>query len=376
MEVAQVARTVRAGPAAQRGPDRGDRALARHRPRARSATRARPRSRDADAATTGASSTTRTGCAWSTCSSAATPAFRGLNLSYEVREAFALHAPGDKARARASSAAARCSRRSSWTSATTSPTRPTTSTTASPSGCVTPEEMREADLWRDTWDGVVAEARRPAAAAPGLDGGQARPRRVRVRPARGHLGADRRGGRRLGPRPCARTRTCSSATPTAFGRAAARARAAAPRALLPASAAACARREAGARVPDRDLRGLHERARDARPSLEGVGRRGRRPARGLRLRRRHDRPRGQHRDPSIYACRSSGRRTCRAPSGRATAAVGSGFAAGEGLETRPWPALVVVAKPPPPREARRRTAVQVRPPRLRSRDPRRDAVVG
>ena len=83
--------------------------------------------------------------------------FRGINLSFEVREAFAMHAPGDKA-------ALGFERRRPLLEAQLVDLCDNLTYTAHDlddgiaSGCVTPEEMRAAALWRDTWDRVVAEA--------------------------------------------------------------------------------------------------------------------------------------------------------------------------------------------------------------------------
>ncbi len=80
----------RARARAERGPRRGRRARARPRPHA-----VRPRrradARPPDAARTAASSTTRRACASSTCSRSAIRDFRGLNLSWEVREGIVKH---------------------------------------------------------------------------------------------------------------------------------------------------------------------------------------------------------------------------------------------------------------------------------------------
>jgi dGTPase len=84
------------------------------------------------------------------------PGFRGLNLTYEVREAFALHSPGDKAKLG-------FERRRPLLEAQLVDVCDNLTYTAHDlddgimSGCLTPEEMRGADLWRETWDRVVAE---------------------------------------------------------------------------------------------------------------------------------------------------------------------------------------------------------------------------
>jgi dGTPase len=84
------------------------------------------------------------------------PAFRGLNLSFEVREAFAMHAPGDKR-------VLGFERRRPLLEAQVVDVCDNLTYTAHDlddgiaAGCVTPEEMRDAELWGETWDRVTAE---------------------------------------------------------------------------------------------------------------------------------------------------------------------------------------------------------------------------
>lgn len=83
-------------------------------------------------------------------------AFRGLNLTYEVREAFAMHAPGDKR----ALGFERC--RPLLEAQLVDVCDNLTYTCHDlddgiAAGCITPEEMREAELFGSTWDGVVAE---------------------------------------------------------------------------------------------------------------------------------------------------------------------------------------------------------------------------
>ena len=84
------------------------------------------------------------------------PGFRGINLSFEVRESFAMHAPGDKE-------ALGFQRRRPLLEAQLVDVCDNLTYTCHDlddgiaSGCVAPEEMREADLWRETWDRTVAE---------------------------------------------------------------------------------------------------------------------------------------------------------------------------------------------------------------------------
>jgi dGTPase len=83
-------------------------------------------------------------------------AFRGLNLTYEVREAFAMHSPRDKE-------SMGFEKRRPLLEAQLVDVCDNLTYTAHDlddgiaAGCVTPEEMRVADLWRETWDRVVAE---------------------------------------------------------------------------------------------------------------------------------------------------------------------------------------------------------------------------
>jgi dGTPase len=87
--------------------------------------------------------------------------FRGLNLTHEVREAFAMHSPRDKA-------SLGFERRRPLLEAQLVDVCDNLTYTAHDlddgiaSGCTTAEAMREADLWRETWDRVDAEE-------PGLD---------------------------------------------------------------------------------------------------------------------------------------------------------------------------------------------------------------
>jgi dGTPase len=82
--------------------------------------------------------------------------FRGLNLTWEVREAFAMHSPADKV-------ALGFERRRPLLEAQLVDLCDNLTYTAHDlddgitSGCVTPDEMRGADLWRAIWDGVVAD---------------------------------------------------------------------------------------------------------------------------------------------------------------------------------------------------------------------------
>jgi dGTPase len=82
--------------------------------------------------------------------------FRGLNLTYEVREAFAMHSPADKADLG-------FERRRPLLEAQLVDLCDNLTYTAHDlddgimSGCVTPGDMRGADLWRAIWDGVVAD---------------------------------------------------------------------------------------------------------------------------------------------------------------------------------------------------------------------------
>jgi dGTPase len=83
--------------------------------------------------------------------------FPGLNLSYEVREAFAMHSPRDKA-------SLGFEKRRPLLEAQLVDVCDNLTYTAHDlddgiaAGCITPEEMRCADLWRETWDRVGAEA--------------------------------------------------------------------------------------------------------------------------------------------------------------------------------------------------------------------------
>src|SRR5262249_41308585 len=82
--------------------------------------------------------------------------FRGLSLSYEVREAFAMHSPRDK------ESMGFVKRRPLLEAQLVDVCDNLTYTAHDlddgiAAGCVTPEDMREADLWREVWDGVVAE---------------------------------------------------------------------------------------------------------------------------------------------------------------------------------------------------------------------------
>ncbi|MFO0932413.1 MAG: deoxyguanosinetriphosphate triphosphohydrolase [Planctomycetota bacterium] len=82
--------------------------------------------------------------------------FRGLNLTYEVREAFAMHAPGDKR----ALGFERCRPLLEAQLVDVCDNLTYTSHDLDDgiaAGCITPEEMREAELWGATWDGVVAE---------------------------------------------------------------------------------------------------------------------------------------------------------------------------------------------------------------------------
>lgn len=84
------------------------------------------------------------------------PAFRGLNLTHEVREAFALHAPVEKE-------PIGFKRRRPLLEAQVVDVCDNLTYTAHDlddgiaAGCITPEEMREAALWRETWDRVVVD---------------------------------------------------------------------------------------------------------------------------------------------------------------------------------------------------------------------------
>ena len=84
------------------------------------------------------------------------PRFPGLNLTYEVREAFAMHSPADKE-------SLGFQRRRPLLEAQVVDFCDNLTYTAHDlddgiaAGCVTPEEMRESSLWRETWDGVGAE---------------------------------------------------------------------------------------------------------------------------------------------------------------------------------------------------------------------------
>ena len=83
--------------------------------------------------------------------------FRGLNLSYEVREAFAMHSPRDKA-------SMGFEKRRPLLEAQLVDVCDNLTYTAHDlddgiaAGCVSPEEMRCAGLWREVWDRVVAES--------------------------------------------------------------------------------------------------------------------------------------------------------------------------------------------------------------------------
>jgi dGTPase len=84
------------------------------------------------------------------------PAFRGLNLSYEVREAFALHSPRDKE----SLGFRRC--RPLLEAQLVDVCDNLTYTAHDlddgiAAGCVEPGPLRGADLWREVWDGVTSE---------------------------------------------------------------------------------------------------------------------------------------------------------------------------------------------------------------------------
>ena len=82
--------------------------------------------------------------------------FRGLNLSYEVRESFALHSPRDKA-------SMGFEKRRPLLEAQLVDVCDNLTYTAHDlddgitSGCTTPEEMGEASLWREIWGRVAAE---------------------------------------------------------------------------------------------------------------------------------------------------------------------------------------------------------------------------
>ena len=84
------------------------------------------------------------------------PGFRGLNLSYEVREAFAMHSPADKEKLG-------FSRTRPLLEAQLVDVADNLTYTVHDlddgiaAGCVTPEEMREADLFGDVWDRVLVE---------------------------------------------------------------------------------------------------------------------------------------------------------------------------------------------------------------------------
>ena len=84
------------------------------------------------------------------------PKFRGLNLSFEVREAFAMHSPIDKK-------SLGFEKRRPLLEAQLVDFCDNLTYTAHDlddgiaAGCVTPDEMREASLWREVWDGVGDE---------------------------------------------------------------------------------------------------------------------------------------------------------------------------------------------------------------------------
>jgi dGTPase len=84
------------------------------------------------------------------------PAFRGLNLSFEVREAFAMHSPEEKE-------SLGFERRRPLLEAQLVDVCDNLTYTAHDlddgiaAGCVGPEEMRGADLWCEVWDRVVRE---------------------------------------------------------------------------------------------------------------------------------------------------------------------------------------------------------------------------
>ena len=86
------------------------------------------------------------------------PGFRGLNLSFEVREAFAMHSPADKE-------SLGFQRRRPLLEAQLVDFCDNLTYTAHDlddgiaAGCVAPEEMRDAALWRDVWDAVGDEHR-------------------------------------------------------------------------------------------------------------------------------------------------------------------------------------------------------------------------
>ena len=91
MEVAQISRTIAAALEPQRGPRRSAGAGARHRASAiRSCRRARTERLDASVMESSSTTTFRR-CASSRTSSCATPEFRGLNLTFEVREGIIKH---------------------------------------------------------------------------------------------------------------------------------------------------------------------------------------------------------------------------------------------------------------------------------------------
>jgi dGTPase len=82
--------------------------------------------------------------------------FRGLNLSFEVREAFAMHSPNDKE-------SMGFERRRPILEAQLVDLCDGLTYTAHDlddgvaAGCVEPEQLRGADLWRDVWDRVVVD---------------------------------------------------------------------------------------------------------------------------------------------------------------------------------------------------------------------------